>query len=197
MYNYRKLSPEEKQAVVESRRARGFPLHAPPRRRHDVGDALITAACYEHRPIFDDPRWLGWLSEEVLSCFAQTSVQRLAWVFLPTHYHVLLHQPNMDVMSEALRKLHSRLSTRINSIQHTRGRRVWYRFSDRNMRSEGHLWATINYIHLNPVKHGFVDEIAAWPWSSYPEYLEHFGEGGIERMIAEYPIDQYGKGWDI
>jgi len=30
MYEYRKLTPEQKRRVVEERRARGFPAHAPP-----------------------------------------------------------------------------------------------------------------------------------------------------------------------
>ena len=45
-------------------------------------------------------------------------------------------------------------------------RKVWYRFSDRGMRSEGHFFASINYIHANPVKHGYVEKATEWPWSS-------------------------------
>ena len=77
-----------------------------------------------------------------------------AWVFLPNHYHVLLDTEGLGIVSEVLRLLRSRVATDIYGRHHQQGRRVWYRYSDRMIRSAGHHWATVNYIHYNPVKHG-------------------------------------------
>ena len=35
-----------------------------------------------------------------------------------------------------------------------------------------------------------------WPWSSLNEYIEIQGKEWIERTWKEYPVGDYGKGWD-
>ena len=78
----------------------------------------------------------------------------------------------------------------------TRGRKVWYRCFDREIRSERHFWASVNYIHHNPVHHGYVEKWEEWPWSSASEYLRQIGREEAVRIWQKYPILDYGKGWD-
>ena len=196
MYDYRRMTLQERREVVRERHARGFPLHAPPHFRGVTGDYLITAACFEHRPVFAQPPDLSWLLDETVNAFIEAEIPCRAWVFLPNHYHLVLHTEDMGIMSEIIRLLHSRVATEINGRHHRRGRRVWYRFSDRLIRSERHHWATVNYLHYNAVKHGYVDQMTAWPWSSIHEYLEDRGEAEVLRMWREYPVGDYGRGWD-
>jgi len=191
------MTPEERQQVLQERRARGFPLHAPPHFRGVSGEYLITAACYEHRPIFQDPGDLSWLADEVLSGFIEAGLTYRGWVFLPNHYHVLLKTKDLSIVSEVLRLLHSRIATTINGRQRQRGRRIWYRFSDRFIRSERHHWASVNYLHYNPIKHGYVDQMTMWPWSSIHEYVEEHGKEWFLQTWRAYPIKGYGKEWDL
>jgi putative transposase len=196
MYEYRKMPPEERQIVLQSRRERGFPLHAPPHFRGVSGTYFITGACYEHRPIFEDPDDLPWLAGEVLSALTDAELLYSAWVFLPNHYHVLLETEDLSIVSEVLRILHSRVATDINGRQDQRGRQVWYRFSDRLIRSERHYFASVNYIHHNPIKHGYVDRMTLWPWSSVHDYVETQGAEWLAHTWKACPIRNYGKGWD-
>jgi putative transposase len=62
--------------------------------------------------------------------------------------------------------------------------------------NERHCLATINYIHNNPVKHGYVDDANAWAWSSFHNYSETQGKHWLTQTWKEYPILDYGKGWD-
>ena len=64
------------------------------------------------------------------------------------------------------------------------------------MRSDRHFWATLNYVHHNPVHHGYVEHWQDWPFSSAPEYLAEMGRAEAERLWLEYPVLDYGKGWD-
>ncbi len=64
------------------------------------------------------------------------------------------------------------------------------------MKSNAHYWATLNYVHHNPVKHGYVERWQDWPWSSARQYLEAIGHDEAQRMWKQYPIKEYGKGWD-
>ena len=196
MYDYRKMTPEQRRAVLEERRKRGFPLHAPPHFKGVSGWYLITATCYEHRPIFEQVEDLSLLTNETLSALHKAGFEWGAWVFLPNHYHLLLKVSDMKVISEFLRRHHSLIATRINIRHNQKGRKVWYRFSDRFIRSERHYWATVNYIHYNPVKHGYVDDPVDWCWSSIHVYLATFNSKWLKQLLNEYPIRDYGKGWD-
>ena len=49
----------------------------------------------------------------------------------------------------------------------------------------------------NPVRHGYVERWTDWPWSSAPEYLAQTGPDEAERIWREYPLDDYGKGWEV
>lgn len=67
---------------------------------------------------------------------------------------------------------------------------------ERAMRSDRHYRATLNYVHLNPVRHGYVERWMDWPWSSAAEYLAQTGASEVKRAWREYPIHEYGKNWD-
>jgi len=67
---------------------------------------------------------------------------------------------------------------------------------DRYMRSKRHKWATLNYVHHNPVKQGYVEKWNEWPWSSATAYLDSIGKEAAANIWEEYPILDYGKGWD-
>ncbi len=62
--------------------------------------------------------------------------------------------------------------------------------------SERHLWASINYVHHNPVKHGYVTRWQDWPWSSAISFLADVGTERAKEIWREYPVKDYGKNWD-
>jgi putative transposase len=157
---------------------------------------LITSACYKHCPVFEIPDDLSWLTDQVLDAFAAADLSYLAWSFLPNHYHILVETRDLSIESEVLRLLHSRTSTAINGRHRQRGRKVWYRFSDRLIRSERHYFATVNYIHYNPIKHGYTDRMSSWPWSSVREYVQTQGKEWLKQTWSAYPVRNYGQGWD-
>lgn len=196
MYDYRKMTPDQQCEVVEIRRKRGFPLHAPPHFQNIRGEYLISAACYEHRHIFIMPEELSLLAGELLDGLHKAQLRYVAWVCLPNHYHVLLETETLTGVSEAVRKIHSRVATQINGLQKQRGRQVWFRYSDRYIRTEAHHWASVNYVHYNPIKHGYVKRMQDWSWSSIHEYLEQYPRPILEDLWKTYPVKDYGKGWD-
>jgi putative transposase len=70
-------------------------------------------------------------------------------------------------------------------------------FFDRDMRSERHFWASMNYIHNNAVHHGYVKTWQEWPYSSSLRFLNEAGRESAAQIWNEYPTLDYGKGWDI
>lgn len=133
-------------------------------------------------------RLLEALSEAELSC--------AAWVILPNHYHLLVLADSLASVGKAIGRVHGRSSRYANLRDGTAGRQVWYKYSDRKMRSDRHFWATMHYIAYNPVKHGYVDRMNDWLWSSVHEMIERYGSDWVRDLEVAYPLGDYGSAWD-
>ena len=199
MYDWRKMTPEERARVMEVRRARKYPKHSPPHwDREDSCQYLVSAACYEHKSIIGKcPERMTECEEGVLAKCRELSSEIYAWCVLPNHYHVLLMTDRIKELRNALGQFHGSSSFRWNGEDGERGRKTWYNCFERAMKSERHFWATLNYLHHNPVHHGYVERWQDWPWSSAKEFLERAGREQAEAIWREYPILDYGKKWDL
>jgi putative transposase len=197
-YEFRKLSTEERNAIVEDRRKRGFPFHQPPHPFRGEGNYLITAVNFEHKTIMAEPDRRSAFEKILLSGFQEIGAEIIAWVILPNHYHILVEIETLDLVSSLLKQIHGATSHEWNRQDSLIGkRRVWYRFTDRKIRNDTHLKQSIHYIHYNPVKHGLINDVYDWRWSSLFLYIND------ERMELENeqwrrfnPPEDFGNGWD-
>ncbi|MCZ7569272.1 MAG: transposase [Ardenticatenaceae bacterium] len=196
MYEYRKLTPEQRAELVRQRRALGHPPHSPPHLVHGQSLYLLTAACYEHRHHMLVQRRREQVLDELFELFVASGVELRAWVILPNHYHLLVCTPDFAAVGAVLRMVHGRTARAWNLEDGEPGRQVWYRFSDRAMRFERHCYTTLNYIHYNPVKHRWVPSPYSWNESSLHWYLDHYGREWLRTLWVNYPIRTYGRGWD-
>jgi putative transposase len=115
---------------------------------------------------------------------------------LPNHYHALVEATDVKNLLSALGQLHGRTSYIWNGDEKVRGRKVFYRAVERAMRSDRHFFATLNYVHHNPVRHGYAVRWLDWRWGSAAEYLAQTGGEEARRIWQDYPIRDYGEGWD-
>jgi putative transposase len=199
MYDWRKLTDNERIKVLAERKGRKLPWHSPPHLKFEgFVTFIITAACYEHAHI------IGKNSERMFDCEQQLldicnnlDIQIFAWCILPNHYHILVRTDNIDLLRNGLGKFHGRTSRYWNKEDDKPGRKVWFNFFDREMKSAQHFWASLNYIHHNPVHHGYTNKWQDWMFSSANNYLEKFGHDKAKFIWNEYPILDYGKDWDI
>jgi putative transposase len=196
MYEYRKLTPQQRQQLVEERLARGYPPHQPPHPIREERYYLLSAACFEHRGHLHTPERRQTVLDMHFEQFIEHGMVVQAWVVLTNHYHLLVHVTEFEILGKIFGQVHGRTSHVWNTEELTRGRKVWYRYSDRAIRSERHYYTTLNYLHYNPVKHGLVKSPYDWPWSSVHWYLEHYGREWLRDLWERYPVRDYGKGWD-
>jgi len=198
MYEYRRMTTEERARVLAGRKVLRRPWHAPPHFEQSDGVYLISAACYEHRSIMAmetrRTAWEAMLLDRLVS-EAIDDIDVCAWVVLPNHYHLLI-EGDLRSFARRIGRLHNGTATQWNREDRTPGRKVWHRFSDRAIRSERHYYASLNYLHANPVKHRHATCIDEWPWSSFGLYLETVGGERLAQWWKQYPVDDYGKGWD-
>lgn len=68
-YEYRRLQPPQREEVVQQRRLRGYPLHAPPHPYREAGCYLVTAANFEHACIMASSERRCDFQERLLRAF--------------------------------------------------------------------------------------------------------------------------------
>lgn len=199
MYDWRNMTVEERARAVDERKARHLPWHSPP--HLDLSGEhryIITAACYEHAPVIGKSleRMTG-CEEGILKVFRESGAEVYAWCVLPNHYHVLSRTDRIKALRNEIGKFHGRSSFIWNGEDESRGRKVWHNCFERPMKSERHFRASLNYIHHNPVHHGYVRRWQDWPYSSAAEFLQQNGRAQALKFWRDYPVLDYGKDWDV
>lgn len=155
------------------------------RRWHHPGATyFFTVTTENRRKILTTPAGRSCLH----AAFNETRTRLLfdlwAIVLLPDHLHCIwIMPPDDDDFSTRWSMIKRRFSQRwraandtpsVNSPSKTRKRElgVWQRrFWEHLIRNERELNAYRDYIHLNPVKHGLVDDPHDWQWSSVHRHL--------------------------
>src|SRR5438309_1618355 len=134
------------------RQRQKLPWHHPPHRQSEKTHYLISAACYEHRPIIGkNLSRLGDFETELLQRTERICKRVIAWCVLPNHYHLLIETRLILKVLREIGLMHGRLSHAWNGEDERRGRKVWFNCTERYMRSDRHYWATLNYVHNNAV----------------------------------------------
>jgi putative transposase len=113
------------------------------------------------------------------------------WVVLPEHLRCVIELPQDDanyatrwrlIKMEFSRALPR--TERLSVVRTRRGERgIWQRrYWEHLIRDERDFRAHMDYVHINPVKHGLVKCVADWPYSTF------------HRMVAEgmYPVSWAG-----
>jgi putative transposase len=104
-----------------------------------------------------------------------------AIVILPDHLHCLWTLPTDDPdYSTRWRLIKTRFGAcvppgeRLSARRRSKGERgIWQRrFWEHTIRDEADYAAHVDYIHYNPVKHGYVTRAADWPHSSIHRFME-------------------------
>ncbi|MCX5658633.1 MAG: transposase [Planctomycetota bacterium] len=104
-----------------------------------------------------------------------------AIVILPEHLHCVWTLPKGDVdysmrwnlIKGAFSRSLPRTETPSKSRQRKRERSIWVRrFWEHTIGDEDDFAEHVDYIHYNPVKHGYVKRAIDWPHSSFHDYVK-------------------------
>ena len=120
------------------------------------------------------------LRKSVRECKQNHPFHINAWVVLPEHMHCIWTLPEGDhdysnrwkiikmEFSKGIPNNESRSKIRIK-----RGERgIWQRrFWEHAIRDDKDYATHIDYLHFNPVKHGWAKNVIDWPYSSFHRYL--------------------------
>ncbi len=99
----------------------------------------------------------------------------LAYVILPDHFHLLMIAENISTnFSDIIRSMKRNFTLNFKRAHNISTKfSLWQdRFWDHVVRNEQDLENHIDYIHWNPVKHGYVRNPVDWKYSSYVSWVE-------------------------
>ena len=118
------------------------------------------------------------------------------WVVLPDHLHCVISLPVGDAdFALRWRLIKMRFSKTIpdkewrsEARQRRSERGIWQRrYWEHLIRNDKDFAAHMDYVHINPVKHGLVARVSDWPYSTFHRLVEE----------AVYPFDWAGDGETI
>lgn len=150
------------------------------------GTFFITIVTYQRSKIFINPRARELLHQAWLDVEKRFPFITVAICLLPDHIHALITLPegnsNFSIRIREIKRFFTkaylaeigsskpRNQSRIKKDEAT----VWQRrFFEHTIRDGRDLETHINYIHYNPVKHGLVDNMEEWKWSSFHRYVKN------------------------
>jgi putative transposase len=91
------------------------------------------------------------------------------WVILPDHFHCLWTLPEKDDdFSGRWRSIKTLFTKECKKCSGNLRGKIWqHRFWEHTIRNETDFYQHLDYIHINPLKHGHVKQVCDWPYSSF------------------------------
>jgi len=142
---------------------------------------FITVVTYNRNPILI--RNIDLLRD----CFKQTKLdfdfEIFGSVILPEHFHIIIKPKEADsfpkIIGTVKRKFTQSLKDDFqgknipNSRIIRKEKGIWQRrFYEHIIRSDEDLYNHLDYIHYNPVKHGYVKNVNEWDYSSFHKFVK-------------------------
>jgi putative transposase len=155
---------------------------------------FFTVVAYRRRPILCKEPVISALRDAISRVRAQRPFFLDAFVLLPDHLHCIWTMPAEDSnfsVRWSLIKHHVSFACRHLSVDEstTQSRRkhrdagIWQRrFWEHRIRDDADLQRHVDYVHINPVKHGLAQSACQWPYSTFHRYLK----------VGMYPVDWAG-----
>ena len=168
-----------------------FKIHRPPHLYLDTYIYMLTASTYKRNRLFNTDSKKRVLKNLLFECIDDFKFKLFAWVILDNHYHLLFQINKGKNLSHFVKKLHGKSAIDLNKVDSYKGRKVWYQYWDRCVRNERGFWRSFNYIHYNPVKHGYTNKMEKYYFSSYNRYLKNRSEKWLNNRLKQYPIVDY------
>jgi len=137
---------------------------------------FFTVVTQNRKPVFTSNS-----SVEILRDAFRDEIQRRpfvieATVILPDHLHCIWQLPDSDSdYSSRWREIRKAVTKRIAfGPKNARGEGdVWQRRFWEHQITDGRDWRQhMDYIHYNPVKHGYVSSPSEWQWSSFRRWVD-------------------------
>lgn len=114
----------------------------------------------------EDREFFLWLLNEI---FERFKIETHAYCLMGNHVHLVLKCPE-GTLSAGLHLLNGWYAQTFNKRHKRNGALFRGRFASIHIKKDQYLKEVVRYVNRNPVKHGFVTSLDAYPWSSHKAY---------------------------
>lgn len=129
---------------------------------------FFTVVTHERMPILSGEKARGYLRIAIDDCRSIYPFNVIAWVLLPDHLHCMWDMTDDDVNYSRRWSIIKRKFTQGFAEKKTPKPPFWQkRFWAHQIMNEKDYEDHLNYIHSNPVKHGYVESPGEWAWTSF------------------------------
>ncbi len=160
-------------------------LHRPAHLLLDTASYFITGSIYQKRNLINDQ-----LKEQLIdllhNIFSDFSWTLEHWVVLPNHYHLIAFSHKGEDLPTIMGRLHYQSGQLIKKA-YPSDLPVWWNYWDYCPRDEQDYLIRLNYLLNNPVKHGYVKNLADYPFSSFHRYMEKIGR---EKLRQQFRVNR-------
>ena len=142
----------------------------------------IIITSYDRKPIFIE-------NIDILrTAFKNTKTiyefEIIAICVLPNHIHLILHPHNTEQYPHIFSSINLFFSRNVGRVRPSDNLKIGYknkrekgifqrRYWEHTIRDENELNNHINYIHYNPVKHGYAKSVKDWEYSSFHKFVKN------------------------
>jgi len=178
------------------------------RAKFEGGYYFFTVVTQRRRQLFLTPSARDCLHEAIDLTRTNHPFETVAFCLLPDHLHCVWKLPAGDAdfstrwasikggFSRAYLRFQGPQSTPSPSRRRKGEAGLWQRrFWEHQIRDERDLQRHVDYIHYNPLKHGLVECLADWPFSTYHRYRREGFYGGPDAFekLAEFEGTSFGE----
>ena len=120
-----------------------------------------------------------------------SSIKILSYCFLPNHFHLIIHNLETGLtVSDFMRKLQVSYAMYFKRNYETGLKTPVFewRFKAKLIKDEKYLAQCIAYVNYNPLKHGIVDNIDNYKWTSYHQIDKKKIEKYSDMILDELEI---------
>ena len=131
------------------------------------GSFFFTVVTAHRRPVFASATAVALLRESFRAVRKARPFDIDAIVVLPDHLHCIWTLPDGDADFMTRWRLIKTWFSKHAEIKNIWQQRYW----EHVLRDERDVEHHVDYIHFNPVRHGLVDSVVDWPYSSFHRYV--------------------------
>ncbi len=160
------------------------------------GTYFFTLVTSKRIRFFEDRRRIEAFLSSLFTVQSYHHFELIAYCVLPDHIHLLITLAEGDHdFSSRIKEIKRKTTTSIRKVLEKPNNEVWQgRFWEHTIKDQDDFQHCFDYIHYNPIKHGYSEKYD-WKWSSYWRFYGNDGEkaSSINSDIFMDPKYSFGE----
>lgn len=129
------------------------------------------------------------LLEKIKKDLKKYNFKLYAWVILDNRYYLMIKSSSGKFFTKIFGNIHANYTLEMNRLENKKGRKIWQNWSQFCIKEKKDFWLYFNYIHYNPIKHGYAKRMEDYEFSSYKYWLSKKGADWINSVVKKYPVN--------